>query len=81
MPGHDQGHRTLSAGRCCRRVGPDDHRLPAGNAERYASLATVLHTAADRTASNATRRALIGEARDLDAECMERLDALCRAAA
>ena len=50
-------------------------------AERYASLATVLHTASDRTASNATRRSLIVEARDLDVGCMERLDALCRAAA
>ena len=45
-------------------------------AERYASLATTLRGAADRTVSNAKRRDLIAEARDLDAGCMERLDAL-----
>ena len=50
-------------------------------AERYASAAAVLHTASDRTASNAARRGLIGEARDLDLGCMERLDAVCQAAA
>ena len=53
-----------------------DAATARGLAARYGSLATALRSASDRTVSNAKRRELIEEARDLDAACMGRLDAL-----
>ena len=54
--------------------------LPPGPAhelgERYAAVADRLRDVSDRTRSKLARRALVAEARDIEADCIERLERL-----
>ncbi len=45
-------------------------------AVRYRSLAKLLYRVSDKTAAAADKRRLVGEARDLEADCMERIAGL-----